>query len=426
MNMILALFWVWCPFGFICQEIAPFLQSVQSPLFFLIDALIMLMGLAVLKNKWDKIYVISIVVIGYYITCAHNGYSLLFYYNGLRDFMYLLWIIPIFRYLLNSELADEFIRKFDKTLFLFLIVQALCITFQFVKYGANDHGGGSMGNGFSGIASMLIYLISFYLMKKRFDPENYLGSLVANKWLIILLYPTFLNETKVSFILLALYFVLLLPINKKSFVKLLMLMPVMCGVLYLVFMLYMSATKSDHDITSSDFIEAYFLAEEDDDIVEWVSVLQERGEDFVGDGSFDIPRFTKYMMIPELLDYYPGHTITGFGVGQFKGGTSIKNSKFYEENEWLMRGSVPYGYHAFMQMGFFSILFFCWLWFRLGSFRVEGGKYRIDYGIVIYVVSMTFIIMLYNDFFRYGILCMPFFFVYIQAMRWKSVENKND
>ncbi len=424
MNVVLTLFWVWCTFGFICQEIAPFLSSIHSSLFFMIDAVIMLLGIIVLKNKWDKIYVLSIFIVGYYITCVHNGYGLLFYVNGLRDFVYMLWLIPIFRYILESEREQEFIKKIDKSLFIFLIVQAFCITVQFLKYGANDHGGGSMGNGFSGIASILIYISSFYLMKKRIDPNNFWRSILENKWLVILLYPTFLNETKVSFILLALYFILLMPINKKSFVKMLMLIPVVSGMLFLVFNVYMSATGSEHDITSSDFLTEYLFAEEDDDIVEWVSVLQERGEDFVGDGSFDIPRFTKYMMIPELNEYYPGHTITGYGIGQFKGGTTIANSKFYLDNEWLLRGSIPYGYHAYIQMGFFAVLFFILLFFRLGSLRIDKDGFHIEYGIIIYLISIIIVIMLYNDFFRYGLLCMPFFFVYIQALRWPSSDIK--
>lgn len=414
------LFWVWCTFGFISEEVIPFMGSLKSGLFFLIDIALMLLGLIVLKNKWDIIYVCSFLALSYWITCLYNGYDFVFYFNGLREFVYLLWIVPILRYIYDGCSGDEFEKKFDKHLFIFLIIQAICVTFQFVKYGANDHGGGSMGNGFSGVVSILIYLISFYLAKKRMDPENYVASLIKNKWLIILLFPTFLNETKISFILLMMYFVLLLPISKKSMIKLAFMLPILSVLLYLVFHLYMTTTQSQFDITSGDFLEAYFYAEEDDDIVEWVSVLQERGEDFVGDGTFDIPRFTKYMMIPDLNEYYPGHDITGYGVGHFKGGTMIKSSKFYLDNEWLLRGSIPYGYHAYIQIGLFAIIYFVWLLFRFLGLKKGDKK---EHGIIIYITIITVLIMLYNDFFRFGPLCIAFLYIYSQAFRWNKGQE---
>lgn len=421
MNIVLALFWVWCTFGFISEEIAPFLLSLKSGIFFLVDVVLMVTGVLVLKNKWDKIFIGSFLALSFWVTCIYNGYSIIFYLNGLREFIYLLWLVPLLRFIYNSDYGDEFVKRFDKHLFVFLIIQAICITFQFVKYGANDHGGGSMGNGFSGIVSILIYLISFYLMKKKMNPESYWKTILNNKWLIILLYPTLLNETKISFILLALYFVLLLPLTKKTTMKLVFLFPVICVLMYFVFNVYMTTTDSQFDITSQDFLEAYFYAEEDDDIVEWVSVLQERGEDFVADGTLDIPRFTKYVMIPELNEYYPGHTITGYGLGHFKGGTMIENSKFYIENEWLLRGSIPYGYHAYIQFGFFSIFYFIWLWFRFISLKLDV---KANKEIIIYIILITLIIMLYNEFFRCGILCIAFFYIFTQALRWNSEENK--
>lgn len=419
-SILLTIFWVWCTFGFISEEIAPFLLSVKSGIFFLIDVIIFLIGLLVLKNKWDKIFVWFFLALSFWTTCIYNGYDIIFYFNGLRDFLYLISLVPIFRYIYNSSQREEFVKNFDKHLFVFLIIQAICITFQFVKYGANDHGGGSMGNGFSGIVSILIFLISFYLLKKRMNPESYWLTILNNKWLIVLLFPTLLNETKISFILIALYFVLLLPLTRKSIIKLVFLFPIMCVGLYIMFNVYMSTTDSQFDITSRDFLETYLYAAEDDDIVEWVSVLQEHGEDFAIDGTHDIPRFTKYMMIPELNRYYPGHTITGYGLGHFKGGTMIGNSKFYMDNEWLLRGSIPYGYHAYIQLGFFSIFYFIWLWFRFISLRLDV---KANKEIVIYIMIITFFILLYNDFFRGVVMSIPFFYIFTQAFRWQPIQE---
>lgn len=420
-NMVLALFWVWCTMGFISEEIAPFLISAKSGLFFLIDALMLFIGVLVLKNKWDKIFVVSFLAITFWITCIYNKYGVVFYLNGIREFVFIISWIPILRYLYNSSQESAFIEKFDKQLFIFLIVQAICITFQFIKYGANDHGGGSMGNGYSGFASILIYLISFYLMKKRMNPERFVGSLVDNKWLLILLYPTFLNETKISFIFLILYFVLLMPIDRKMFMRLVFTLPIGVLVVVLVFNMYIGATGNKDDVLSVDYyINEYLMAGEDNDIVDWMEYLYDHGEDLAIDGSNDLPRFTKIALIPELNEEYPGHDITGYGVGHFKGGSSLGRSKFYEENEWLLKGSVPYSYQMYIQAGLFAWAFFVLLWFRLCSLRKKGRK---EWGIVCYISIQSLVILFYNDFFAYGFPTLVFFFIFSQALRWKSTDE---
>ncbi len=421
MYTILITFWVWCTLGFISEEIVPPLAKVKSMVYFLVDMVILFLGFFVLKDKKDIIFVLSFLILGYYITCVYNKYSVLYYVNGLRDFLYLVSLIPIFRYIYNNRLSEDFVKKFDKALFYFLVVQAICITFQFLKYGANDHGGGSMGNGYSGIVSIMIYVISFYLLKKRMNPNNIVGSLVANKWLIILLYPTFLNETKISFVFFVLYFILLLPFNKESLLRIFFVAPILLVLMYLVFNVYMSATGNTDDITDLDYyMEGYLMADESGDILHWAEWLYEH-EELEADGSGDIPRFTKYMMIPEINANYPGHDITGYGIGQFKGGTLIENSKFYRDNEWLLRGSVPYGYHAFIQIGVFSIIFFIWFWIRFYSLR---RKYlSVEKGIQVYLWVMIALFLVYNDFFRYTFVCLAFLYIMSQSLRWNNNEK---
>lgn len=422
MNVVLALLWVWCTFGFISEEIAPFLINMKSGIFFLIDVAMLFVGFFVLKNKRDKIFVISFIAISFAITCLYNKYGMVFYVNGLREFVYMLSLLPILRYLYESSQSEEFVKKFDKQLFVFLIVQAICITFQFIKYGANDHGGGSMGNGYSGFVSILIYLVSFYLMKKRMDPERYVGSLVEHKWLLILLYPTFLNETKISFIFLILYFILLMPIDKRMFMRLVFTLPIGVILVVLLFNIYIGATGNKDDVLSVDYyMNEYLFAGEDNDIVDWMEHLYEHGEDLAIDGSNDLPRFTKIALVPELNDAYPGHGITGYGVGHFKGGTSIARSKFYLDNEWLLKGSIPYGYQMYIQLGFFAFAYFVLLWFQLSSLKNKEKK---ELGIICYISILTMIILFYNDFFAYGCPTLVFFYIFTQALRWKPLEKQ--
>ena len=164
-----------------------------------VDAVFVMIGLLTLRRWVDLVPLALFIVIGYISSIKGNGLSIVFFANGSRDFISLLFIPPIIRYFNENEFRRQrFIRAFDRWLFLFLCLQFPTIIFQFLKYKAGDHVGGTLGNLNSGNISILIYLISFYLIRKRFDPDHFFYSLYQNKIYLILLLPTFLNETKVS------------------------------------------------------------------------------------------------------------------------------------------------------------------------------------------------------------------------------------
>ena len=419
-NTLIGAFWVRCTFGFLCEEIIPPLHSLMFSVYFLFDIVIFGLGIIALTKKSDKIFFWAFIAAGLYITCIDNGYSLLFFVNGLRDFVFMLLLIPIFRFIYDSEERyKKFKPRFDRTLYIFLWVQVFCLTWQFVKYGANDHGGGSLGNYMSGIISTMIYLISFYLMKQRMDPSNYFQSLKDNKILIFLLFPTFLNETKISFIFLLFYFIFLMPINRKLIVRMLIMIPVLLGGLYVAMLGYLTATGNDDDILSLDYYtEMYLFSEDIDDAMNWAEYLYDTEADILD----DLPRFTKFVMIPEMNDMYPGHEIFGYGVGQFKGGTTIPASKFYEENEWILRGSVPYLFHMFIQMGWLCIPFFAWFLVNLFRFKPKGSKF--DKGMVLYFSLMIALIMFYNDSLRNAYMVMVMIYVLLETQTGKKPEEE--
>ena len=141
------------------------------------DALLVFIGISVM-NRWrDRIFALAFVAITGYTTCFSNHLSMLFFVNGLRDFISYLFLIPIFNYFLgDEERKKRTVPIFDRHLFVFLIVQAPCLIYQFLVHGACDWGGGSLGNTNSGIITTLIYAISFYLMQKRIDPDNVMKS----------------------------------------------------------------------------------------------------------------------------------------------------------------------------------------------------------------------------------------------------------
>lgn len=417
-NIFLIVFWLRAIFPFISQEILPPLAPLFNLINLLVDITIFGLGLFTIRKRQDVIFLLTFLVVGLLITCYHNNLSLLFYINGLRDFLFLLVIIPIYRYFYSLN-KEYFIEKFDKTLYLFLWVQVPCMVWQFLLYGAHDKVGGSLGNWYSGIISTMIYFISFYLLKKKLDPQNFWNSLLKNKIYIFLLFPTFLNETKISFIFLFFYFILLLPIDKKMISRLLVIVPTSILVIIGAFYAYMSATGTKDNLLSLDYYtEMYLFSEETENTLNWAEYLYENEAEILE----DIPRFTKLFLISDFNKEYPGHTITGYGVGQFKGGTTIEASKFYTDNEWLLRGTVPYAFHLYIQLGFVGIFFFIWFVRNLLKFKTPNVFH--DKGIIIYFFMLIVIIMFYNDSFRETIMSSVLIYIVSQSLNGE-ITNKD-
>jgi hypothetical protein len=421
-RILFVAFWIRATFHFFSEEIVPGLSFMKLTVDLLFDGVIVFLGVVALRRKVDIFMLIGFVLVSWFISCEYNNLSFIFFANGLREFISFLFVIPIFRYLFANDFRKErFIKSFDKQLFYFLIIQAICIIWQFLKYKAGDHGGGSLGNYYSGTISMLIYLISFYLMQKRIDTKKYFSSLWDNKIYIILLFPTFLNETKISFVLFILYFVLLLPIDRKLFIRILVFTPVVgLFILFLGYIYLVSTNGQFEDILSGDNLEAYFMSE-DTNLAEAEGGAMWEITDNAGFA--DVPRATKLLLLPELDDENPGHVITGFGLGHFKGNNTIKNSKFATEYDWLLMGSIPYLFHLIIQLGVVGIIWFILFWIVNVAFVPHGCKRNT--GLQLFLILTMLLILFYNDVFRNSFFGILFFFL-IQISWNKKDENKEE
>ena len=131
-RVLFTVFWVIATFGFVNDEILPFISSLRSPLFFLLDFTIVGLGLLTMReSRWAMVSIGIFTLLSLLVTVILNGYSLLFYINGYREFVGIAYFFPIIRYFNNTEeRRARFVRAFDKNLYIFLVIQALCITFQ--------------------------------------------------------------------------------------------------------------------------------------------------------------------------------------------------------------------------------------------------------------------------------------------------------
>ncbi len=341
--------------------------------------------------------------------------------------MGILLVVPVLRYFFTCSHAEDFRRSFDKALTVWLVLQAVCITWQFIRYGAGDMGGGTMGEGASGMTSMMIYIVSFYLIAPRWDSSNYMQSLRKNKFYILLLYPTFLNETKISFLLFILYFLLLVKFDRKLVLKFFYIIPIGIVAFIGLFYAYISATGQDPEkFVSSEMYEEYLYGLDIDEIVDIGQKVQDGliEVDPTEVWQMDVPRFAKLALIIPILSNEPGGLLFGTGIGQFKGWITGRVTPFAKEYEWILIGSRPTIFVTLVQLGLVGIGWLVWfLWqitFSGKALRPLGRQLRL-------LLAFSFLmIMIYNDSLREPVVCAVMFGVLLAVRYFPAPESKPD
>lgn len=427
--IFLIVFWVEACFGFVTQELLPPLEGIGSLLFLLCDALILGVGCLTIRKKGDLAVVATLVVLSWVSTVMVNHLGLVVYVNGLRSYFGLLFAFPLLRWFFRHERAEEFRATMLRTLKWWLWLQAFCITWQFIRHGANDWGGGSMGLGASGITSMLIYLVSYALIVREWDKSNFFGSLRRNWVLVFLLYPTFLNETKVSFLMFALYFILLVKYDRKFVARLIYIIPMTVAAVTGLVYAYFAATKQDpEEVLSEAFFEDYLYGLDIEELIKVGQMVQD-GLIEVSETQYwsvDIPRFAKLGLAPSIVDDTAGGDLLGAGIGQFKGGTSMDNTAFAKEYEWLLIGSRPWLFFMFIELGYLGILW--WICTALYQFGIRRPRHLYARRMTIFMFCSLLIICVYNDslrdlFFMLMLALLMMLFIYPDKEEQEAFEE---
>lgn len=419
-RTLFTIFWVWATFGFLQEELLPFLASIRSVLFLGLDALLLLLIILIVRDRKALFFAGGFLLLAVFSTFFVQKLSVINLINGCRDFLPLL-SLPLFVEM-QRRYGNDFVVRFDKQLFYFLVLQAPCIVWQFLNYGANDAGGGSLGYGFSGIISTSIYIISFYLIQKRWTYTNYFADLMRNKQYILLLFPSFLNETKVSFVFLFCYFLLLVKIDAKVMIKMTFVAPLVLVLMIVVYNIYLSATGNKDDITSLDYYTETYLAVDDPEQLMMIGEMLQGGEFEDDSWDVDLPRFTKIMFYPALMESSDNSQLIGAGVSHFKGGTSLAQTKFAEDYHWALTGTVPYLYFLLVQLGYIGaigfVVYILFYGFKIGQ-KLPNRMLNIQ--VLLFVVVA--IVLCYNDAFRVGVFNMLFCYILAQTQNWSVVDR---
>lgn len=418
-RVFIVIFWIQGCFGFVSEELLPFLIPAKSVLFLLLDMALAYLCVETIQRKKEKWIVASFFVIAIISTLLLNKLGIVTFVNGSRQFFGLMFSVPIFRYLLTCKRGIEFREKIDKQLYAFLCIQPVCIIEQAIRYGVGDHGGGTMGKGFSGVITSLIFIISFYFVSKNWDFDNVMSSLKSNKKYLLLLFPVLLNETKICFIYFAVYFLLLYRLELKTFIKIALAAPIIGVVGYALLSVYSVASNATDDTFTFSNLYEYLSSSDADELISVGQAVQDEIIETDNIWSIDLPRFVKIGLTPSLLDRTGGGMFLGAGVGQFKGGTTLELTPFARENKWAIQGSVPMMFFVIVELGIVGFAWFIYTMLNIIALKRRNDS-EMSMHVKLLLSAIALLCLFYNDMYQNAFLCLVFCYV---AMTTYTVPN---
>lgn len=421
-GILFTALWIQLCWGFVCTDIAPVLERSQNYINLLLDGVYVVLGLSVIRARRDLIVFGSFVAIAS-VSAYLNHQGILVFFNGFRGFIGILLVPPIIRSLVTSYQGKWFVEKMDRMLYVFLWIQVFCIGSQFLRFGAGDEGGGSLGYGYSGMISTLIYVISFYLMNKRWDKDvSYINNLWANRVLIFLLFPSFLNETKISFIYFIAYFILLMKIDRRFIIRLVLSTPLVIILFLILGYVYLAATGTESDRYDTEFFRDYLVGDDIEQLVEVAIAVQE--EDVETDNLWvvDLPRFGRLLFIPDALSTTGGGLMLGAGIGQFKGGSIVSVSPFAKKYNWFLRGSLTMLFFILIELGIVGLV---WILSSLFSLIFAHNSWSRSKNIMLYSAMVVLLVFVYDNEFRFPNYCIIMFYIFMNGLQ-HEVDNESE
>lgn len=317
----------------------------------------------------------------------YEYYDIMTHFNGLRDPLLFLCSLSLFNYILNSNQKAKFIKTFNKFLIFFAISQIPISFIQYFEFGAGDSVGGSFGGGGSGMLTIIVFVITFYLIIVYASDEHY-NSINLRRTLpfILLLVPVFINETKISAFILVFFFILL-TLNKNKPMVSLYLIFISALFSFLFTYIYDNLTQgavisvgSFKEFFDFDFLFAYIYG----------------GDSFLYLNT-DLPRFYKIALLWDALGSDINLLLFGKGYGIFKGQNVLGVTDVQTNYMHMYRGSKTLITTAVLQGGIFLLFT---LLISMYYFLIKGYKKAINYNVKRYILFLIFILTLmipYND-----------------------------
>lgn len=372
-------------------------QSSRTGFYFAFDIIIIglsLLSISSIKGTLGLILLFIVGCIGFNL--SYNGNDILYSLNGLREIINVLCLAIYFNHVFsdeNEEFAEEYVEVMKKFATFFLIAQLPVAAFQFSIHGPSDWVGGTYGNFGSGNLTLSVTCLVFFM-------SHFTRNMSQRLLLYISLVPLFLNETKISFILIPM---LIMFIHFQPKVK--SILGAGLGALIALFIFNRFFTTNigvDFEdnmtgIFSKDFIDGYLF----------------------GDDSkyTDVPRFTKIILAWQMLAENTMTFFFGFEYGIFRSTDIGDSSQFSQSMQWLMVGTRPYLFFLLIQGGILLVVGFVWLMLHINKyFARNNNKYKT------FLFLIFIMIMFYNDALRSHNITIVYFFSVFYAN--SSVYNR--
>lgn len=415
-NTLFVMFWVLATYNFITQELAgKEVPMIELGVRLASQAILLVLGLWTLRSRTDMLVIAIFAVLSFVSTVIINKNGLLVWVDGVRLYVGFLFVVPIIRYLLNDEeFSCWFVERIDRNLHRFLWLQIPCIIWQ-MKYPHPDFCGGSLGWMMSGVISNLIYLSSFYLMLRRWNPaKKYIQNIADNWILIFLLFPTFLNETKISFVFMAMYFFFLIPMNRQFIKNLTFIVPIMVVVLGGALYLYTTITGSNDDITDMAEASTYLVGDE-----AALNLVEGIMDNKYTDEEPDFARGLKFAITPAIMNRKPVTWYVGYGIGQYKVGDSAKSVPFAKQYQWLLKGTMIEGHLIWLELGLIGLGLYLLYWPIILCMGRSVPSRNLQLQCFLFINALIFTV--YNAPMQSIVFCIIFLYLCLVSTVWKSM-----
>jgi hypothetical protein len=319
-----------------------------------------MLGLALLalwrNRNYYGVWAFVIFILGSTTTYLYTSdrFAILEHLNGMRDSLFFFGSLVVVYDIYHSEYQADFIHWFSRFLLFFAVAQLPVAIVQFIRFGAGDGVGGTYGTaGGSGYLSQLLFLICFYLAVRYASLED--GSHFSLKrlpWILVLLIPCAINETKISFVLLA-AFIALIAGSRRRIIRLLPMLLLGAVLVYMLNYVYVRTEEEQEDIFDPQYIEQYLLTN-------------------TAEAGADLPRFQRLVIMFRMMGNDTGSLLFGMGYGVVGGGNILGVSRLGRALYYLMQGSRILLFRTWIQGGLLNVLtmlFAVFGWVRVRTYQ---------------------------------------------------------
>ncbi len=371
-------------------------KQLTSTILLAEDVLVTALGVSLLRNTRRRyvfafVFLLLISLINY---LNNDSASLTQYLSGLRELANFVCFFVIFHAVFCSEYKIVFEKNFKRFVLIFLFSQIPVSIYQYLSHGstAGDWVGGTLGTGGSGVLTIALLLMIVYFIYQTNDVKKQLLSLLAFSPFLI---PTFLNETKITFLLVPLMMVCLIRFKNKFFPLVLTSVAV---VFVFIYADIYNEFKGDsynadfQDVYTSEFLQDYLA-----------------GQDLTVE---DIPRLTKLGVGTQLLSE-DQRLFFGEDIAAFKGGSTTDLSAFASSHEWLIVGSRPFLFYLLISGGIALVCLISFLVLKELLEKPSGENFSFPpparFLLLLFVILLFYNDSLRSNFFQFVFISMIFF-----------------